>query len=309
MVSRKLGLVLGSGGARGWAHIGVLRVLEEAGIAPDIICGTSVGAVVGALHIGGHLPGFADWLLRLNRIRFSRFFDFRLGTGGFIAGKRVLEMLEERFGAIAIEAMPTAFACVATELNSGDEIWLRQGKLLDALRASYAIPGILPPVQISGSWLIDGALVNPVPVSLARALGADLIVAVDVNAGRLHSALTEEAKVELTGRARLDLRRYFSRDAGGHSPFGVLSRTLQIVQTRITRMRLAQDPPDVSVIPNVGHIGQMEYLRAAECIAAGEVAARAVLADIRAGMGEEDKPARRAHTRGSGHGKPSATAP
>ena len=308
-MSRKLGLVLGSGGSRGWAHIGVLRVLEEAGIEPDIVCGTSIGAVVGALYIGGHAEDFAEWVLRLNRIRFGRFFDFRLGAGGFIAGKRVQEVLNGRLGAAStIEGMPKTFACVATELNSGDEIWLRQGKLMDALRASYAIPGILPPVQISGSWLIDGALVNPVPVSLARALGADFIVAVDVNAERLHSALTEEGKVELTGRARLDLRRYFSRDAGGHSPFGVLSRTLQIVQTRITRMRLAQDPPDVCIVPKVGHIGQMEYLRAAECIAAGEAAARSLLAEIRAGLGD-DKTARKAQTRGSGLGKPSVTAP
>jgi NTE family protein len=302
-VTRKVGLVLGSGGARGWAHIGIVRALAEAGLEPDILCGTSVGAVIGALHITGQLPEFAAWVARLNRVKLSRFFDFRFGAGGFIAGKRVMESLQQHFGELRIEDMPRAFACVATDLNSGDEVWLRGGRLLDALRASYAIPGILPPMKVEGRWLIDGALVNPVPVSLARALGADLVIAVDVNADRLSSTQGDEDKMDLGQRDRWDLRGYFARDAGGHSPFGVLARTLQIVQTRITRTRLGEDPPDFAITPKIGHIGQLEYYRAPECIAAGEAAVRDALPALRAALGFDPQ------MRESGQGIPKVTAP
>ena len=283
-MSGKLGVALGSGSARGWAHIGVLNALAAAELEPDIVCGTSIGAVIGALFLVGRLPDFADYLRRLNRVRLSQFFDFKFGAGGMIAGNRVLKVLQPIFRETRIEDLPRRFGCVATDLASGDEVWLRDGRILDALRASYAIPGLFPPAQLGGRWLFDGAFVNPVPVSLARALGADAIVAVDVNAGILAPLAFEADQPGLPPRRGIGqglIRAYFGHRKGGPSSFGVLARSLQIVQTRLSRIRLAEDPPAVVLRPEVGHIGPLEFHRAAECMAAGEAAAQAALPLIR----------------------------
>jgi len=283
-MSRKIGVVLGSGGARGWAHIGVLHALEAAGLAPDIVCGTSIGAVIGALHLQGALGDFAHFVRRMNRLRLSQYFDFTLSAGGIIAGKRVLQVLGPIFGDTAIEDLPRAFACVATDLANGDEVWLRQGRIIDALRASYSIPGLFPPVQLDGRWLLDGALVNPLPVSLCRALGAEAIVAVDVNAGILAPMQVDAGELALAqsrgivGRGLAGFSRgYFGRRKGGPSTFGVVTRSFQIAQTRMSRIRLAEDPPNVVLAPDVGRIGPLEFYRAGECIAAGEAAVAAAL--------------------------------
>jgi NTE family protein len=291
-MSGKLGLALSSGSARGWAHIGVLQALEAAKLEPDIVCGTSIGAVIGALFLMGALPDFADYLRRLNRVRLSQFFDFKFGAGGMIAGNRVLKVLQPIFRETRIEDLQRGFACVATDLASGDEVWLREGRILDALRASYAIPGLFPPVQLGGRWLFDGAFVNPVPVSLVRALGADVIVAVDVNAGILAPLAFENALPGRRGIAQGLIRAYFGHRKGGPSSFGVLARSLQIVQTRLSRIRLAEDPPALVLRPEVGHIGPLEFHRAAECMAAGEAAAREALPRIRAALGASAAAAR-----------------
>jgi NTE family protein len=274
-MSVRFGIALGSGGARGWAHVGVLRALEEARIAPDIVCGTSIGAVIGAVHLQGGLGEFAHFLRRLNRVRLSQFFDFTIGGGGLISGKRVLKALDAIFAGARIEDLPRPFGCVATDLASGDEVWLRDGSLIEALKASYAIPGLFPPVRHGARWLFDGALVNPVPVSLARALGADLVVAVDVNAGIL-APLSFEAD-----QPRGLTRSFFLRRRGGPSAFGMISRSLQLVQTRLSRIRLAEDPPALVLRPEVGRIGPLEFHRAAECMEAGAQAVRQALPALR----------------------------
>lgn len=298
-MSGRLGVALGSGGARGWAHIGILKALEAAKLEPDIVCGTSIGAVIGALFAVGRLADFAEYLRRLNRVRLSQFFDFKFGAGGMIAGNRVLKVLQPLFRETRIEDLPRGFGCVATDLASGDEVWLREGRILDALRASYAIPGLFPPAQIGGRWLFDGAFVNPVPVSLARALGADVIVAVDVNAGILAPLAFEADQPGLPPRRGIGqglIRAYFGHRKGGPSSFGVLARSLQIVQTRLSRIRLAEDPPALVLRPEVGHIGPLEFHRAGECIAAGEAAAREALPllreALRAQAGAAARPAR-----------------
>ncbi|HXQ50321.1 MAG TPA: patatin-like phospholipase family protein [Stellaceae bacterium] len=286
-MSARLGIALGSGGARGWAHIGVLRALDAAHLPPDIVCGTSIGAVIGALQLTGHLPDFAHYLRRLNRIRVGPFFDVKLGAGGMIGGARVLKVLRPIFRDTKIEDLPRGFACVATDLATGDEAWLRQGSVVDALRASYAIPGLFPPVLLGGRWLCDGALVNPVPVSLARALGADIVVAVDVNAGimaPLGFEADQPGPAERRGLGQGLIRTYFNRRRGGPSAFGVASRSLQIVQTRLSRLRLAEDPPAVVVRPEVGHIGPLEFHRTSETIDAGAAAMRAALPALREAM-------------------------
>ncbi len=197
-----------------------------------------------------------------------------------IGGNRVLKVLKPFFGNARIETLTRAFGCIATDLATGDEIWLQEGDMVEALRASYAIPGFFPPVERRGRWLIDGALVNPVPVSLARALGADLVVAVDVNAGLLETMSFEADQLGLAegrGTGERFIRGYFGRRKGGPSTFGVLARSLQIAQTRLSRIRLAEDPPAFVLRPEVGHIGPLEFYRASECIAAGEEAVRRAL--------------------------------
>ena len=279
-MSVRLGVALGSGGARGWAHIGVLHALDQAKIRPDIVVGTSIGAVIGALYLVGALADFAQYTRRLNRLRLSQFFDFKVGVGGMIGGNRVLKVLKPIFGDTRIEGLTRAFGCIATDLATGDEIWLQDGDIVEALRASYAIPGFFPPVERRGRWLIDGALVNPVPVSLARALGAELVVAVDVNAGLLETMSFESDQLGLAeGRTTGErfIRGYFGRRKGGPSTFGVLARSLQITQTRLSRIRLAEDPPAFVLRPEVGRIGPLEFYRAEECIAAGDEAVKRAL--------------------------------
>jgi NTE family protein len=300
-MSPKIGVALGSGGARGWAHIGVLHALEEAGLRPDIVCGTSIGAVIGALHLTGALGDFAQFVRRMNRIRLSQYFDFKFSAGGVIAGKRVLQVLEPMLGKTAIEDLPRRFGCVATDLATGDEVWLLEGSLIDALRASYSIPGLFPPVHLQGRWLLDGALVNPLPVSLCRALGAEVILAIDINAGILAPLPLEAEGLGLGERRGLAgglggfVRGVFGRRKGSPSTFGVLSRTFQIAQTRLSRIRLERDPADLVLRPDVGRIGPLEFYRARDCIAAGEDAVRKALPAIRETLrAPRSTPARRA---------------
>ncbi|MCB2039235.1 MAG: patatin-like phospholipase family protein, partial [Ottowia sp.] len=170
--------------ARGWAHIGVLRALTEAGIRPDVVCGASVGAIVGAAYATGELDRFEAWVRGMNRRAVMSFMDFNLG-GGMLKGERLVNFMRERFDDRPIEALATPFAAVATALQTGDEVWLRSGSVTDAVRASFALPGLFTPVWHGGRLLVDGGLVNPVPVSLARALGAEVVIAVDLNNDKL----------------------------------------------------------------------------------------------------------------------------
>ena len=177
----KIGLALGGGSARGWAHIGVLRALNEAGIHPDIVAGTSIGAVVGGCYVAGELPALEKFARELTRRKVLGFLDFNFSGSGLITGQRLCNVLDARMKDVVIEDLPKRFVAVATEIGTGHEIWLSRGRLVDAMRASYALPGIFRPVAINGRWLFDGALVNPVPVSVCRALGARYVIAVNVN--------------------------------------------------------------------------------------------------------------------------------
>lgn len=282
--SPKIGLALGSGVAKGWAHIGVLHALERRGIKPDIVCGTSIGALIGGVYLGGKLDELEDWARQLNKVRLSWLFDFQLGYGGLIAGRRIMQIFDRELRERVIEDLPGRFACVTTELGTGHEVWLQSGNLLDAVRASYALPGLFPAVKIDGRWLLDGALVNPVPVSVCRALGARIVIAVNLNADQFGENVFEAEEGSAAAKQALGatsfgvpgsalLRALLSRDDGAPSMFSVMSSSLNIVQDRLTRSRLAGDPPDVTIAPKVGHIGLMQFDRAAESIAAGERAA------------------------------------
>jgi NTE family protein len=297
MTSPRIGLALGGGGARGWAHIGVLRALERAGIKPDVVCGTSVGALVGALSLAGRLDALEGWALGLNRFRIAGYLDFRV-RGGMISGNRLTAALREYLGDLTIEELPVPFACVATDLLTGHEVWLRQGNLVEMLRASFSLPGLFSPVEVDGRWLVDGALVNPLPVSVCRAMGARVVIAVNLNAdpiGRIRMPGQRIARAigfdlmpkDVPGQANhglgARLRKLFGREPDAPSLFGTMVQSLNILLDRVTRSRLAGEPPDVTISPRLGHIGLLEFDRAAEVIAEGSAAAerqRALLAEV-----------------------------
>jgi len=294
----RIGLALGSGAGRGWAHIGVVRALARAGIDADVICGTSIGALVGGVYLAGHLDTLEDWARGLNKLKLLRYLDVKIG-GGFIGGARLMTLIRDNIGEITVESLGKPYAAIAAELPSGHEIWLRDGPLIDAMRASFALPGVFPPVKRDNHWLVDGALVNPVPVSVCRALGARLVIAVNLNADVLGKrkgapAESEDQPVPLealdpgpldrvggdTHPARRILRKLTGedpKDPNKPSAFGVMVSSLQVLQDRLSRARLAGDPPDVTVAPRIGHIGLMEFDRADELIAEGEAAVERAL--------------------------------
>src|SRR5947208_723767 len=180
----KIGLALGAGSSRGWAHIGAIRALEERGVKPDLICGTSIGALVGAVYASGELDQLESWVTGLAWTQVVRLMDITW-KGGLIRGQRLFNLFRATFQDREISELEIPFGAIATELTSGREIWLREGKLLDVVRASIATPGLFTPVIRNGAILVDGGLVNPVPVSMCRALGADLVIAVDLSWGKL----------------------------------------------------------------------------------------------------------------------------
>ncbi len=295
----RIGLALGSGAGRGWAHIGVLRGLERAGVEIDLLCGTSMGALIGGLYLAGHLEAVEEWTRSLSTLRILRYLDFRVAGGGLIGGGRLTSTLEQALGDTTIEELPKPFAAVATEIPTGHEIWLTQGRLVEALRASFALPGVFTPVPYDGHWLVDGALVNPVPVSVCRALRARLVIAVNLNAdiigkmpgvggggeaGRRGEDRDESSAGFGAGRGKAMnslMRRVMRGGDEGPSLFNVMVSSLGVIQDRLTRSRLAGDPPDVTIAPRLGHIGLLEFDRADEVIAEGEAAVERALPDLR----------------------------
>ncbi len=294
----KIGLALGGGAARGWAAIGVVRRLHEAGIVPDVVAGTSMGAVVGACDLAGRLGCLETFALELTPRRVLSMLDLQIGGSGLIHGDRLATLLAERLDDIRIEQLKRPFTAVATELATGHEIWLSSGRLVDALRASYALPGIFEPARVAGRILVDGALVNPVPVSVCRALGADLVVAVNLATDTFaHGTVVQSLPAELTpdpahaegladrvGRGLF--RRIFTTETDRPGLTGVMMESFNIIQDRITRSRLAGDPPDVMIAPRLGHIGLFDFHRADEAIDIGAIAADRAVADIRALVAE-----------------------
>jgi NTE family protein len=294
-----IGLALGAGAARGWAHIGVVRRLVAAGIEPDVIAGTSIGALVGGTYAAGQLDGLESWAREITKRRVFGLLDFRLGGTGLIGGGRLAQLLRDNVGDAAIENLPIRYAAIATELGTGHEIWLTRGSLVDAIRASYALPAIFPPVKVAGRWLMDGAIVNPIPVSAARALGARVVIAVNLNAdvfGRgtviqghgvepeiAAEAMTEPETVPEQSRFGKVLRLVRRRPADYDGPRGISSvmvDAFNITQDRIARSRLAGDPPDVMVAPRLGKFSLFQFHQAEDVIRLGEEAVERALPEI-----------------------------
>ncbi|MDO9598001.1 MAG: patatin-like phospholipase family protein [Azoarcus sp.] len=297
-----IGLALGSGAARGWAHLGVLRALAADGVVPGVICGCSIGAFVGAAAAGGDLDKLQRRAEALKWQDVVSLLDVSLRSG-LIKGEKLIQFFTRNFAERDFSELPTRFACVATELSTGREVWLHSGSVSTAVRASIALPGLMTPVVREGRLLVDGGLVNPVPVSLCRAMGADLVIAVDLGSdmvGRAwkHSSAVpvpaEETEASWGGRlmARLGLGN------GGHadpvpgdalpSLVSVLSSSINIMQVRIARSRLAGEPADVLISPRVGQLGLMDYHRAAEAIAEGEAAVARIRPLLRYALGRAD---------------------
>ena len=295
-----IGLALGGGAARGFAHIGILRTLIANGIVPDVVVGTSIGAVVGGLHAAGRLDTLEEWGRSLQGMRnILGYLDIRLNGSGLLGGEKLATRLEEAIGQILIEDLPIKFASVATEVRTGHEIWLTRGRVVDAMRASYALPGIFSPVLIGDRWLVDGALVNPVPVSAARALGAEIVIAANLSSDIFthsttiysHGAMPPPVATvpeETTAKRRFPrlfsaektMKREFFGSAGRPGISSVMVDAFNIMQDRITRARLAGDPPDLLISPRVGHFGWFDFHRSEDLIAHGTRAAERALESI-----------------------------
>jgi NTE family protein len=297
-----IGIALGAGMARGFAHIGVLKTMERHGIRPTIVAGTSIGSVVGASYLAGKLHEFEDWARSLNRKRLLSYLDFKVRSPGLIGGRKLFDLLEHNFGDMLIEELPSPFITVAADLATGHEVWIRDGRIVDAMKASFAVPGIFAPVQLNHRNLVDGALVNPCPISVCQALGARMTIAVDLHADMIGKAvkpgnnyqtitgfdLFNENDVAAQERVKFLANPFstklFQRDPGAPSLFGVMVSSLTIIQDRLTRSRLAGDPPDVHIKPLIGHIGMLEFEKAEDLIKLGEEAAEKMMPDIKAGI-------------------------
>ena len=287
----KIGFVLGAGSARGWAHIGVLRALTEEGIKPDFIAGCSVGALVGAAFAAGRLDQLEAWALALDWKRMLRLADFGL-RGGLIRGRRMREVFREQFVERSFSELPVQFAAVATDLHSGQEVWLREGKVSDAISASIAVPGLFQPVLYEDRFLVDGSVVNPIPVSLCRAMGADIAVAVDLGTDLVGRYVRDDDRAPTQTAPQGFMSRFLSRygrasereaepQPAAPSLMETLMGSINIMQLRIARSRLAGEPPDVLITPRLGHLGLLDYHRAEVAIAEGREAVARALPAIR----------------------------
>ncbi|MBY6063164.1 patatin-like phospholipase family protein [Pseudidiomarina sediminum] len=319
----KVALALGSGAARGWSHIGVIKALREMGIEVNMVAGTSIGSLVGAGFASGRLEELEEWVRDMGRWQVFNLLDFGFSHGGLVQGEKVFSHARERFGAVAIEDLDIIYGAVATDLYTGREVWLRKGDIFSAARSSCAMPGLLAPTDHNGRWLVDGGLVNPVPVSLCRALGADFVIAVHLNS-QLNAAAIQargkhippqpEPQADIQGvpksrttavdtGERDEPSDLMTQDATQEQPenegffksflstsgqywdnvvgkfsgpthkapgmFGVMAGSIDIMQERITKARIAGDPPDILIQPKLGHIGLLEFERGNEAIDLG----------------------------------------
>jgi len=297
----RIGLALGSGSSRGWAHIGVIKALSELDIHPQVVCGCSIGAIVGAAYAAGNLDKLEQWVRSLTRGELARYVELNLSLNGFVDTEKLHEFFlqcvcrEDQ----TIEDGTAKFASVATDLETGREVWFTSGPLIEAVWASISLPGLFPPVQHQGRWLVDGGLVNPVPVSVCHALGADIVISVNLNGDVVGKHFIKKQNEPATDsdnvfdRLSRAVNKYspdlFKDDEEKPSPpglFDAIAGSINIAQDRITRSRLAGDPPDVMLSPKLAHIGLMEFYRADEAIQEGEQCVMRMMPEIRHVLGK-----------------------
>ncbi len=284
----KIGLALGSGSSRGWSHIGIINALSDLGIKPDIVCGTSIGALVGASYVSNKLDLLEQWACSLTKFETAKFFEINTSLNGFVNTERLHEFLNKTVASDneSIKDLQKLYASVATDLETGREIWLTNGSLIEAVWASISLPGLFPAIKNNNRWLVDGGLVNPVPVSVCRALGADIVIAVNLNGDIVgkHFEKTKtiengnENESDSVGEKITDLvmeytGSLFSTSDDSEQPpglFDAIASSVNITQDRITRSRMAGDPPDILLAPKLSHIGLLEFYRADEAITEGK---------------------------------------
>lgn len=302
-----IGLALGSGAARGWAHIGVILGLEEMGIRPKVVAGTSIGALVGAVYVSGQLPAFAEWVQKLTVRNVLGLMDFSF-SGGMVKGEKLFGFFNEAHKNPNIEDLEQRFVGVCTEMKTGREIWITRGPILDAARASCALPGVFSPVKYNDRWMLDGGMVNPVPVSACRAMGADVVIAVNLNAqlvgAHISRASRQQAQQEASDEAAAanaaeasgtpviasgdrgfwqKLSGYFeSNDPDNPGMFDVMAASINIMQDRITRSRMAGDPAEITFVPLLEDFALMDFHRAGEAMEEGRNLVRRHELDIKA---------------------------
>ena len=288
----KIGLALGSGSSRGWSHIGIINELAKLGIHPDIVCGTSVGAMVGAAYATGNLDKLKSWACSVTRLDVARFLDISASFTGFVNTERFHNFLNENISGDEdlIEDLPKVFAAIATDLDTGREIWLQEGSVLQAVWSSMALPGLFPAIRYHNRWLVDGGLVNPVPVSVCRALGADVVIAVNLNGNIISRRLGKSVvKNENAVSQKLSelVKEYTSlslfEPGNTEQPPGLLdaiATSVKITQDRITRSRLAGEPPDILFSPKLTEIGLLELYRAKEAIEEGHKCVQRMVREI-----------------------------
>lgn len=289
----RIGLALGSGSARGWSHLGVIKALQKLGIEPDIISGCSIGTLVGAAYCAGNLNKLEQWLLKLSKLEVARFFELNWSFNGFVDADHLQSFLNQYVcdNEVCIEDLDKTFAAVSTDLEKGREVWFTSGSVLQAVWASMSLPGLFPPIQYDGRWLIDGGLVNPVPVSVCRALGADVVIAVNLNGDIVGKHLAHKPEVEpnfgIADRFIKNIREYSATifpaiGSEDKTPglFDAIVSSINIMQDRITRSRMAGDPPDILLAPKLAKIGLLEFHRAGEAIAEGEKCVERLASEI-----------------------------
>jgi NTE family protein len=296
-----IGLALGSGSSRGWAHIGVIKALSELDIHPQVVCGCSIGSIVAAAYVSGNLDKLEQWVRSLTKVELARYIELNLSLNGFVDTEKLHEFFlqcvcrEDE----SIEDITVKFASVATDLETGREVWFTSGPLIDAVWASISLPGLFPPLQHQGRWLVDGGLVNPVPVSVCHALGADIVISVNLNGGVVGKHFVQKQDEPATNsnhvleRLSRAVNKYssdiFRDDEEKVSPpglFEAIAGSINIAQDRITRSRLAGDPPDIMLSPKLSHIGLMEFYRAKEAIQEGEQCVMRMMPEIRHVLGK-----------------------
>lgn len=304
MARPRIGLALGSGSARGWSHIGVIEALLEAGIEPDVVCGCSIGSLVGAAYVAGQLPKLKAFAQSLTWRQIASLLDVRLSGGGLIHGQEILGLLRRLDISQPIPSYDKPFGAVATDLATGREVWLREGPIEEAVRASISLPGIFSPARRDSHWLVDGGLVNPVPVSVCRALGADVVIAVNLNGdlmgrrdfGGMEPAaegagntsppefaqrLLDQMPAVIRQQASVILPKLLAPTQNSPGYFDVLMNSINVMQDQITRARLAGEPPHVMLVPRLADMGLLEFNRAGEAIAEGRACTELALPFIR----------------------------
>jgi NTE family protein len=289
-----IGLALGSGSSRGWSHIGVISALAEHGISPDIVCGTSIGALVGASYVFNNLYKLEEWVYSLTKFETAKFFELNTSLNGFVNKERLHNFLSQYVASdiSVIESCEKQYAAVATDLETGREVWLTEGSILEAVWSSISLPGLFPAIKNNNRWLVDGGLVNPVPVSVCRALGADFVIAVNLNGDIVGKHIHKTKKVtnkdlgivdkigDLVSEYTTSVFASTKVEEPAPNLFEAIAGSINITQDRITRSRMAGDPPDIILSPKLSHIGLLEFYRADEAISEGKKSVQRMLPEI-----------------------------